>query len=345
MNRKKILIGMLAAGLAVPTLVAADWTIYGRANVSIDFLDDGNDFSELDLVSRSSRLGFKGEREWRDQLVGIFQIEQQIDFDSDEGETFTTRDTFVGFKGSDWGMLRVGRFDTPFKRARGPVNYFGDQVGDMRNITRTRQHGRFDERFRNSIHYRTPSFGGVTWDVQYSTDRDNQDTVADADDGFSTALNFKQGGFTGALAYEQQRNEETDNVDAVRLALAYKVTPTLEVGALYQNTEADGRDEADTFGVAAQYQFAPDWYVRGQVFLLDSDAQDSDATLFAVGIERRIEKDLRIQLNLGMMDNDDNSALTPWSEGGGPSAGGPDADRYALGETATALQLGIRYDF
>lgn len=339
MNRKKILIGMLAAGLTIPTLVAADWTIYGRANVSADFLDDGKDFSELDLVSRSSRLGFKGEREWSDQFVGIFQVEQQIDFDSSEGETFTTRDTFVGFKGSEWGMLRVGRFDTPFKRARGPVNFFGDQVGDVRNITRTRQHGRFDERFRNSIHYRTPSLGGLTWDLQYSTDRGQQDTRADADDGFSTALTFKQGGFTGALAYEEQRNDASDNPDAVRLVLAYKVAPTLEIAALYQNTEADGGDEADTFGVAAQYQFAPDWYIRGQVFQLDSDAQDSDATLFALGLERRIDKDLRIRVNFGAMDNDDNSALNPWSQGGGPSEGNP------AGETATAFQVGIRYDF
>lgn len=339
MNHKKILIGMMAAGLTIPTLVAADWTIYGRANVSADFLDDGNDFSELDLVSRSSRLGFKGEREWSDQLVGIFQVEQQIDFDSSEGETFTTRDTFVGFKGSDWGMLRVGRFDTPFKKARGAVNYFGDQVGDIRNILRTRQHGRFDQRFRNSIHYRTPSFSGVTWDVQYSTDRGQQDTRADADDGFSTALNFKQGGFSGAIAYEQQNNEATEDVDAVRLALAYKLTPTLEIGALYQNTEAPEGDEADAYGVAAQYQFAPNWYVRGQGFVLDSDADDSDATLFAVGIERRIDKDLRIRVNFGSMDNDDNSALTPWSQGGGPGEGD------ATGETATALQLGIRYDF
>lgn len=340
MNRKKILIGMMAAGLTIPTVVAADWTIYGRANVSIDYLDDGNDFSEVDVVSRSSRLGFKGEREWNDQLVGIFQIEQQINFDSaEEDETFTTRDTFVGFKGSDWGMLRVGRFDTPFKRARGPVNYFGDQVGDLRNATRTRQHGRFDERFRNSIHYRTPSFGGLTWDAQYSTDRGQQDTRADADDGFSTALTFRQGGFTGALAYEQQRNDGGDNVDGVRLVAAYKLTPMLEVGALYQNTEADGGDEADTFGVAAQYQFAPNWYARGHVFLLDSDADDSDATLFAVGLERRIDRDLRIQVNLGVMDNDDNSALTPWAQGGGPGEGD------ATGETATALQVGIRYDF
>ncbi len=48
---------------------------------------------------------------------------------------FATRDTFVGLKG-DFGQARVGRFDSPFKAARGPVNFFGDMVGDIRNVTR-----------------------------------------------------------------------------------------------------------------------------------------------------------------------------------------------------------------
>src|SRR5690625_7542414 len=80
------------------------------------------------------------------------QIEQQVDYDN--GEAFTSaRDTFVGVRGS-FGMVRVGQFDTPFKRARGPVNLFGDLVGDMRNLTRVCD-ARFDERNFNSMQYRS----------------------------------------------------------------------------------------------------------------------------------------------------------------------------------------------
>ncbi len=53
----------------------------------------------------------------------------------DKALEFATRDTFVGLKG-DFGQARVGRFDSPFKAARGPVNFFGDMVGDIRNVTR-----------------------------------------------------------------------------------------------------------------------------------------------------------------------------------------------------------------
>jgi predicted porin len=53
----------------------------------------------------------------------------------DKSVDFATRDTFVGLKG-DFGQVRAGRFDSPFKVARGPVNFFGDMVGDIRNVTR-----------------------------------------------------------------------------------------------------------------------------------------------------------------------------------------------------------------
>jgi predicted porin len=53
------------------------------------------------------------------------QIEQEINFasgSSNDNVEFATRDTFVGLKG-DFGQARAGRFDSPFKAARGPVNF------------------------------------------------------------------------------------------------------------------------------------------------------------------------------------------------------------------------------
>ncbi len=134
---------------ALPAVALADVTIYGRANVSVDLLDDGDDYSEVNMASGSSRLGFRANREF-DGFTAIMQIEQEIDF-TDSGSNWASRDTFVGLRG-DFGMFRLGKFDTPFKQARGPANLFGDQVGDMRNLTRA-GNARFDERTPNTIHY------------------------------------------------------------------------------------------------------------------------------------------------------------------------------------------------
>jgi predicted porin len=129
----------VGATLLTPALaMAADVKIYGRAHVSLDYLDDGADYNEVGLSSNSSRLGFKAEQELENGMTVFGQIEQEINFASgsanDEVE-FATRDTFVGLKG-DFGQARIGRFDSPFKAARGPVNFFGDMVGDVRNVTR-----------------------------------------------------------------------------------------------------------------------------------------------------------------------------------------------------------------
>ena len=357
MHHKKLIAAMVAVGMSMPALAVADMTLYGRAHLSADILNDGDDYSEFNVSSNSSRLGFKGERQFADDLTAIFQIEQQIDFD-DSGTEFATRDTFAGLKG-DWGMLRVGKFDTPFKRARGPANFFGDQVGDMRNLTRTNDHGRFDERFRNSIHYRTPSLNGLVWDIQYSADNSGQSTVEDAENrAVSTSLGFRNGPVNVVLAYENQSiyrafdADEPDtaaldyNADAWRLAGSYQITPEFRLGALYQVTENTGRqdenlegEEGKVWGFGGQYKASPNVYLNAHWLTLDSDLDDNDANLYAIGLEYRLDSALRFYGNIAVMDNDDDSSLTSWSAARTAKPSG------AAGEKATAFSLGMRYDF
>ncbi|MCG5511588.1 porin [Ectothiorhodospira shaposhnikovii] len=340
MQHKKLIAAMVAAGLSMPALAVADITIYGRAHLSVDLLDDGADYSEVNISSNSSRLGFKGERQFTPELTAIFQIEQEIQFDSSESnETFTTRDTFAGLKG-DWGMLRIGRFDTSFKRARDPANFFGDQVGDLRNIARTSDHGRFDERFRNALHYRSPSLNGFVWDLDFSTDHRNQTTAEGSDNrAFSTSLNYKNGPFTGAVAFERQNIENSPNPEAWRLAAAYRITPEFTLAGFYQKSESAAENEGTVVGVAGQYRLSPSMYLNAHYFALDSDLTDKDANLFALGLEYRVDRALRFYGNFAMMDNDDASALTPWSQARTSGPGG------VAGETAKAFSLGMRYDF
>ncbi|MCG5525107.1 porin [Ectothiorhodospira haloalkaliphila] len=345
MHHKKLIAAMVAVGMSMPALAVADMTLYGRAHLSADILDDGDDYSEFNVSSNSSRLGFKGERQFADNVTAIFQIEQQIDFD-DSGTEFATRDTFAGLKG-DWGMLRVGKFDTPFKRARGPANFFGDQAGDMRNLTRTNDHGRFDERFRNSIHYRTPSLNGLVWDIQYSADNSGQSTVEDAENqAVSTSLGFRSGPVNLALAYENQslyaENDYDYNADAWRLAGSYQITPEFRLGALYQVTESTRGvedQEGKVYGFGGQYKASPNVYLNAHWLTLDSDLDDRDANLYAIGLEYRLDSALRFYGNIAVMDNDDDSSLTSWSAARTASPSG------AAGEKATAFSLGMRYDF
>ncbi|OOG24785.1 porin [Thioalkalivibrio denitrificans] len=335
--KKQLLAAAVATAMVYPAAAVSGIDFYGRAHLSADYLDNGDDYSELNVSSNSSRLGVRGQRAFEYGLTGMFQIEQQIDFD-DSGTEFATRDTFVGLQG-DFGMVRIGKFDTPFKRARGPANFFGDQVGDMRNLTRTSDHGRFDERFRNSLHYRSPSMNGFVFDLQYSPERTNATTTEGGDNsGISTSLGYRTGPLNAVLAYEQQRDGDNDP-DAWRLAASYQLTSALRVGALYQQTTSAADDDGTVWGLGGTLRINPKTFLNAHVFTLDSDLNDKDATLYAVGLEYRLDSALRFYGNVAMVSNDDASALTPWGQA---RTATPDG---AAGETATGVSLGMRYDF
>ncbi|WP_104494850.1 porin [Acinetobacter indicus] len=337
----------VGATLFTPALaMAADVKVYGRAHVSLDYLDDGADYNEVGLSSNSSRLGFKAEQKLENGMTVFGQIEQEINFASGSANDdleFATRDTFVGLKG-DFGQARVGRFDSPFKVARGPVNFFGDQLGDIRNVTRA-GNLRFDERNANTIEYKSPKFGGGFNVIgALSLHEDNSvDNEANKDKAYDLALTYKEGPVDFAAAYEHyEEDANRGERDGFRVAAAYKITPELNFGGLYQylthDNDADNPD-AQVFGVAADYKFAPKTYLRGQVFHRDVDADDANATLLAVGLEHRLDKAVRVYGNLATVLNDENSNLTPWAQGRSNSVGG------TRGEDAFGLSLGFRYDF
>lgn len=337
----------VGATFLTPALaMAADVKVYGRAHVSLDYLDDGKDYNEVGLSSNSSRLGFKAEQKLENGMTVFGQIEQEINFASGSANDdleFATRDTFVGLKG-DFGQARVGRFDSPFKAARGPVNFFGDMVGDIRNVTRA-GNLRFDERNANTIEYQTPKFGGgfnVTGALSLH-EKNSPDAAKDKDKAYDLALTYKEGNVDFAAAYEHYEEEASRGErDGFRVAAAYKITPEFNLGALYQYLTHDNdtaNPDVQVFGVAADYKVAPKTYVRGQVFHRDVDADDANATLLAVGVEHRLDKAVRVYANLATMLNDTKSNLTPWSQGRSNSVAGV-ADEDALG-----LSLGFRYDF
>ncbi|MCO8041726.1 porin [Acinetobacter bohemicus] len=345
----------LAIGATIFTPImaaAADVKVYGRAHVSLDYLDDGKDYNEVGLSSNSSRLGFKAEQKLENGMTVFGQIEQEINFASgaaNDDVEFATRDTFVGLKG-DFGQVRAGRFDSPFKVARGPVNFFGDMVGDIRNLTRAGEL-RFDERNANTIEYKSPKLGGGfnvlgALSLHEANSPDTEKDGKNKDKAYDLALTYKEGPVDFAAAYEHYEEDASKGErDGFRVAAAYKITPEFNLGALYQylthdlEGTADKYADAQVLGVAADYKIAPKTSVRGQVFHRDVDADDANATLLALGVEHRLDKTVRVYANLATVLNDDNSSLTPWSQARTNNIGG------VKGKDATGLSLGFRYDF
>lgn len=346
--KKKLIAMVVSAAAVIPAAAMADVDVYGRVHVSTDFLDDGADYSEVNISSNSSRLGFKGNHQINPDLKAFFQIEQEINFTNSNGDNFSTRDTFVGLSGN-FGAVQLGRFDSPFKVARGPANLFGDQVGDMRNLTRAGQ-ARFDERYDNTFQYTTPNFSGFNAKLAYSV---HEDSVAASDhktDSVSLSLNYAGGPFEASLAYEQVSEEATRGErDGIRLAAAYKLTSAAKLVGFYQTLDYTGlagtsdavqeQNTSDVYGLGAELKVTANTAIKAMWMARAVDADDRDSDMLAVGVEHKLDKAVRVYANYALVNNDDNIALTPWGQARTATPPGTN------GETASALSVGLRYDF
>lgn len=345
----------VGATILTPVMAAAaDVQVYGRAHVSLDYLDDGKDYNEANLSSNSSRLGFKVNQKVNDDLNVFAQIEQEINFASgsndDNGIKFATRDTFVGVKSNNYGQVRVGRFDSPFKVARSPINFFGDQLGDMRNVTRA-DNMRFDERNANTIEYKSPKIGSgfnvlaaLSLHDGKVDSKDTDGTGKNDNKTYDLAVTYKNGPIDIATAYEkyQSNADSKGERDAFRVAAAYNITSDLKLGGLYQLSKHDNdvkNPDVQVYGVAGEYKLSSKTALRGQYLLRDVDTSNENASLIAVGVEHKLDSAVRVYANLATVLNDDKSELTPWQQGRSTDIAGVE------GEDSTGLSLGFRYDF
>ena len=196
MNKSKFLFASSLLLISMSAISAPK--VYGKLNIALNNNgSDGVNEKEIDLISNSSRLGLKGQLEMQDGLVGLYQIEYQIDpvdghaRDEVRGENgeikvtdsiFTQRNSYVGLKGS-FGTLKLGKHDTPLKKASLKVDLFNDLKGDIKNITDG------ENRITSFLGYDSPVFGGgVSISVSLSKGKDDGVVGTDLDGEFGTNL-------------------------------------------------------------------------------------------------------------------------------------------------------------
>lgn len=308
---------------------SATLIVYGRLHLSLDYLDNGES-SAINLSSNSSRLGFKGELVISEDLKAIYQLEGTVNADIRGGE-IATRDSFVGLRGN-FGTFRLGYFDTPLKTIRSRTDHFGDQIGDARNMTLGNDH-----RFRNSIGYTSPKFGLFTLDMQYSVDQNNSATTDNNDDwAFSTSLFIRESKYYVGLAYEI-RNNGDDKHTAVRAGLSYNLN-ALRLTAFVQQYSVEDAD-AMTFGGGLAYKVNDTLTLKGQIYMVDADGDDTNGTMYAIGSDFRLSKHTLLYLAFAASQNEDYADFS--SSGGGHGSN----LKPAPGDNTMSISAGIRVDF
>ena len=194
--KKKLLTLAVAAALPLAAQAAnAEVTIYGKAHISIDYVDYDATDSQWDVTSRASRIGFKGSEDLGDGLKMIWKMESQINM-ADGGTYLKGRNAYIGLAGG-WGTFLYGRHDTPMKISTGKLDIFSDTIADY-NLGGT---GFVDIRAADAIAYVSPSFSGLTLIGAIVPDGD-YDGDGDLAGGYSLAALYSNGGLFLSGSYE-----------------------------------------------------------------------------------------------------------------------------------------------
>jgi predicted porin len=117
MNKKLIALAV-AGALAAPVIASAQGTnvtIFGRVQQEYSGVDNGNTTYQggLNDNARSSRWGLQISEDLGRGLKAIARLEQGINTGS--GSANTPREQWVGLSSAQWGEVKFGRVQSPFK--------------------------------------------------------------------------------------------------------------------------------------------------------------------------------------------------------------------------------------
>jgi len=217
-----------------PVMAASPMTFYGIAHVSIDNISGTT--KDLQVKSRSSRLGVKGEKTFKGDLQGFYKFEFQIDMADNSGSTnadtdifIKSRNMYVGLKDKTLGSLLIGRHDTAMKKAIG-IKIFSDTAAEMTSVM-----GKDVELYNradNSIYYASPKLGNVQVLASVTTLEDATDKSFDLK---SIAAIYKTKKLYIALA-----NETVDaGQKGTRLTMGYTFPSGSKIGIGYETGQYD----------------------------------------------------------------------------------------------------------
>jgi len=333
-------------------LMAKEVQIYGKLHVSADYYDLGsatgatNNSTGGELTSNSSRIGFKGEKKFSDNLSGIWMFESTIDVSGESG-TLSARNRYLGLTGPG-GTLKAGIHDTPFKDMLG-YTMFGDTVGDSRNILGQLSNGTnlFNVRAASMIRYEL-GLGGFNGSLEYSPDAKGTTTPDSAGNNYavtSLSLGYKIGGLDIAGAYEKQdniSNVNNANANGYRIGVKYKIAD-LTVGGIYEGLTDDGygaRVERNAYGVNVAYKISG-ITLAGQYLKADTSGIGNDgASNYSVGAYYDLAKSAQIYGVYSSIKNDTAAAYVLGNDGHGTKYA-----PAATGETVKAISVGMAYSF
>ncbi|WP_283647826.1 porin OmpC [Hafnia paralvei] len=301
--------------------------VYGKVDGLHYFSDDSSKDGDQSYV----RVGFKGETQITDQLIGYGQWEYNVQVNNTEGNGSDgnfTRLGFAGLKFGDYGSFDYGRNYGVLYDVEGWTDMLPEFGGD----SYTQADNFMTGRTNGVATYRNNGFfglvDGLNVAVQYQgkndgTNNDNEKLSNNSRDvqhqngdgyGLSTTYDFGMGISAGASyassdRTDQQSNQSTargDKADAWTVGLKYDAN-NVYLATMYAETNnmtpyGDGdsnqiANKTQNFEVTAQYQF--DFGLRPEVSYLQSKGKDLYSTNAQTSANSIGDKDLVKYVSVG----------------------------------------------
>jgi predicted porin len=321
------LVAALGAAFAAPAFAQSSVTVYGRLNTSIEFQKNNpnnindNDNESWVLQNNASRIGFKGVEDLGGGLKADFFLEHRFNVDNGavtNPGVFWAGDSWVGLT-SNLGWMRLGRMTSAAYYAT------ADYVSMHNHDTGTSEDKLYDYLTSNAnkVAWQSPSFGGLTGELQYSL----KETTLDHDT-YDLAANYDVGNLHAGLGYQKNGDDW-----AVALRALYSLG-ALTFGGYYQYSDLDetfpGDGDRHNVRVSAMYVIGATELHANVGWVGDrGDIDNTGAFQYTLGANYNLSKRTKVFAFYTAVDND--------------SAG--NYFTSAPGKTSSAIMAGVRHNF
>jgi len=325
---KRHLLTLAIAASLLPLAAQAAPRVYGQLNLSIDSVDASVTPTQdgWALNSNASRIGVKGSEKLNEEYTAVYKMEWAVNGDVG-GADLMARERYIGIKHYQWGTMRLGYIDAPFKNAEDEIDIFNDLVGlDMDTMI----YGQ--NRLANSINYVSPKFldvFGANISIQPGEKHVGNTTLATPEnhlaDAYSAAFSYEDDNLYLSYAMDKEVMDTRKAIlkpdpmaftptemDAMRFNARYKMGDMI-ISGMYQMAEptkkggADTIDQEDSFIISGAYKMDM-ITVRGEVLMSTQDMamrvgstnKSVDTTLIGVGVDYAMTENTKVFGNVAM---------------------------------------------
>lgn len=310
---KKATVIALSAIFAAPGVASAEAKLFGKAHLSFGSVSEdtgATDTSSNAVTSHASRVGVKGDIDTGNGTSVIYRFAWQVDMsdvskegadvnlDDTDGDGFVddvevksknhikSREQYVGLKG-DWGQVRIGRDDSPYKKAgKKNVEHLSDTWADFNNIIDKGQDTRHDD----SIGY-WGKVGPGAVGIMYAAGDDSV-SGENAGESLSIAYDMKMGAIGFAIAHQSIEIDPTNDETGLKLSFGYKMGDT-KLGLMYENVEDDATlDDKNTY-FSVKHAVSKEGSIVFAYGVKDQGLAD-DATMTALSYMHKMDKKVTV---------------------------------------------------